>query len=142
MYPPVGFITRRNPNEEMLGGYKIPPRTRLIISSFLLHRNPKYWSEPDMFSPERWIHKDDAEREEFNNKIRFAYIPFSAGGRNCIGHLFATYEAKIILSNLIREFSFVIAPSQRETMHTLTSFVSMKAKPGLKICAKRRSALT
>jgi cytochrome P450 len=71
-------------------------------------------------------------------RIRFAFIPFSAGGRNCIGQRFATIEAKLILAPLIRSFRFQVAPSQRETDFTFTSFMIMKSNPALKIVAQSR----
>jgi cytochrome P450 len=138
MYPPVGMITRITRFEETLAGHQIPAHTRLTIPIHLLHRHPKYWKDPESFQPERWIHKDDAAREEFMDKIRFVYIPFSAGGRNCIGQRFATIEAKLILVPLIQAFTFQVAPSQRDTDFTFTNFITMKTKPGLKVCVKSR----
>jgi cytochrome P450 len=70
--------------------------------------------------------------------IRFAFIPFSAGGRNCIGQRFATMEAKLILAELIRSFVFKVAPSQSDVKFTLTSFVALKTKPRLKVIVKER----
>jgi cytochrome P450 len=139
LYPPVGLFTRLNRHQEKLGGYTIPPQTRLLISSHLIHRHPHYWDDPDTFQPERWIHDDAEEKDKFNERIRFAFLPFSAGGRNCIGEKFATVEAKLILAHLVHKFILQIAPSQRDTEHEFTSFITMKAKPGLKISVKSRS---
>jgi cytochrome P450 len=138
MYPPVGMITRLTCFKENLAGYQIPAHTRLVISPHLLHRHPNYWKDPESFQPERWIHKDDATRKEFMELTRFAYIPFSAGGRNCIGQRFATIEAKLILVSLIRAFIFQVAPSQRDTEFAFTNIITMKTKPGLKVCVKSR----
>jgi cytochrome P450 len=139
LYPPVGMFARRNRHQENFGGYIIPPQTRLVISPHLIHRHPHYWDDPDTFQPERWIHDNAEEKDKFNERIRFAFLPFSAGGRNCIGEKFATVEAKLILVHMVRAFILQIAPSQRDTEHEFTSFITMKAKPGLKISVKSRS---
>jgi len=137
-YPPVGFFRRINRFDEEFGGFKIPAKTRMIIPVFLLHRHPKYWDDPERFLPERWIHQDDEARQKFLDRTRFAFIPFSAGGRNCVGQRFAIIEAKLILAHLIRAFSFRIAPSQAETDFSLTNYITMKTKPGVKISLKCR----
>jgi cytochrome P450 len=139
LYPPVGIFVRVNSHQENLGGYTIPPRTRLIISPHLVQRHPHYWDDPDVFQPERWIHDNAEEKDKFNERIRFAFLPFSAGGRNCIGEKFATMEAKLILVPLVHKFNIQIAPSQRDTEHDFTSFITLKTKPGLKISVKPRS---
>jgi cytochrome P450 len=138
MYPPVETISRVTRFEEKFAGYQIPAHTKLFISSYLLHRRPKYWKDPESFQPERWIHKDDAAHAEFMAKTRFVYVPFSAGSRKCIGERFATIEAKLILVSFVQAFTFQIAPSQRDTDFTFTSFVTMKTKPDLKVCVKSR----
>lgn len=130
MYPPVGSILRYNTHEEKWHDVTIPPDTRLVIASHLLHRHPKYWDEPDTFLPERWI---DVSLEEVERR-RFAFIPFSAGGRNCIGQQFATMEAKMILAPLVRAFRFVAAPSQRATEFTFSPVpVMLKPTPSFKV---------
>lgn len=62
-----------------LGNYKIPPRTILLIYTYILHRNEDIFPEPEKFIPERFLN------EENKSKYLFGYIPFSAGPRNCIG---------------------------------------------------------
>ena len=139
MYPPIGAFPRVSTQVESFGTkYKIWPGTRILISVYLLHHHPKYWKDPETFLPERWIFKSDEEKEKFMSDIRFAFIPFSAGGRNCIGQRFATIEAKLILAELIRSFTFAVAPSQSDTKFTLTSFVALKTKPRLKVVVKER----
>jgi cytochrome P450 len=105
-----------------------------LISPYLLHRHPKYWDDPDEFKPERWLEKG----EEFMSRIRFAFLPFSAGGRNCIGQRFATMEAKLIMAELIRSFVFQIAPSQAKTKFEISNLIVMRTKPSLKVVVKSR----
>jgi cytochrome P450 len=136
LHSPVGMFTRINTTTEHFGGYTVPAGTRLIIAPYLLHRHPKYWSDPETFEPERWLQKE--ANEEFLSQIRFAFLPFSAGGRNCIGQRFATIEAKLIMAELIRSFVFRLAPSQKDTEFTFSNIVVMKTKPRLKIVVKSR----
>ena len=79
MFPPVGVFIRYNAFPEKWHGVTVPPDTRLFVSPHLLQRHPKYWDQPDTFLPERWINVSAEEAE----RRRFAFIPFSAGGRNC-----------------------------------------------------------
>ncbi|KAI2500381.1 cytochrome p450 [Fragilaria crotonensis] len=132
LYAPVGLIVRTNVKPEVLGGYRIPEFTRFVIPIHLLHRHPLYWDEPEVFRPERWETMDE-------ERVRFAFLPFSAGGRNCIGQRFATIEAKLILAPLIRNFRFQVSPSQRDTDFSFTNFITMKSKPALKIVAQSRT---
>ena len=138
LYPPAELFIRTNRYEEQIAGYTIPVGTRLVVSSHLMHRHPKYWEDPDKFKPERWIQKDPAAKEEFQNKIRFAYFPFSLGGRSCIGQHFATVEAKLIMAPLIYSFAFQMADSQVDIVHELSCFITLRLKPDLRIVASPR----
>lgn len=135
LYPPAGIIFRRNTDNEEIAGYTVPSGTRFAIPVHILHRHPHYWDEPETFSPERWLNVTEDERE----RRRFAFLPFSGGIRNCIGQRFATYEAQLILAPLVRAFQIRIAPSQRDVQHTFSSFITMKAKPALKIVCQERN---
>lgn len=132
LYPPVGLTFRHTIQEETFDGIKIPANTKIAIPVHLIHRDPKYWSRPEDFIPERWL-KDDFPA---NNK--HAFLPFSTGPRNCIGYQFATMEAQLILATLIRKFQFELAPSLRDTKFTLSSFITTRTKPLVKICVRSR----
>lgn len=69
------------------------------MSPLVLHRHPEYWDEPDAFHPERW-----ADVEAQKKKPRFAYIPFSAGPRQCIGNAFSLMESVLVLATLAQRF--------------------------------------
>jgi cytochrome P450 len=142
MYPPAGVMPRLTLVDETLAGYTIPAFTRLLIPIHLLHRHPKYWKDPNEFQPERWlVHKDKGgnnEGADASAQVRSAFLPFSAGSRNCIGHRFASIEAKLIMAPLIRSFMFQVAPSRKDTEFTFTSFVTMKTKPSFRACVQAR----
>ena len=113
----------------------MPKNTQFAIMTHLLHRNPKYWTDPDTFSPERWLKEEKLVGMDTRG---FTFLPFGAGGHNCIGYKFATYEAKLIMAHMIRALRVEIAPSQRDVEHTFTTIITMKAKPTLKVVVKPR----
>ena len=134
LYAPVGFFPRYNRFKEKLGGVEVPANTRISLPPHLVHRHHKYWDDPDSFKPERWLNVSDAEVE----RRRFAFFPFSAGGRNCVGQNFATLEAQLILAAVVRTFRVDIAPSQKEVEHDFTTSITMKSKPLLRLVTQER----
>jgi cytochrome P450 len=134
LYPPGGWFFRGNTKEEVFDGKVIPANTRIVISPILLHRHPTYWDNPDDRLPERWMNVSAEE----NERRRFAFLPFSAGGRNCIGQLFATLEVQMIVAHLVRAYRFELSPSQRDTEFKMSSFVTTFMKPEFKIVLKQR----
>ncbi len=131
MYPPVAMIIRVNKEKETLGGYEIPAGTRLGLPMLLVHRHPKFWDKPDEFRPERWLENPEPSH-------RFAFFPFSAGSRTCIGNRFAVWEAKIMLAGILNAFKVQLAPSQRDIVHQFAIDISMKAEPSILILIKKR----
>jgi cytochrome P450 len=132
-FSPVGAIVRFTSQTEHWKAYTIPAKTRLVIPIHLLHRHPDHWERSDEFQPERWLDKDAMDRRH-----KFSFLPFSAGGRNCIGQRFAEIEAKLIIANIARAFLILVAPCTLDQEITFTSFVTMKSKPPIKIIVKPR----
>ena len=98
MYPSVPIFARDLEDDLLIDGKTIPKGTSALCFTFLLHRNPKVWEEPSKFMPERFLAGSAAEEE----RHAYAYVPFSAGPRNCIGQRFALMEEKTVLSKLLR----------------------------------------
>ncbi|XP_044730922.1 cytochrome P450 4C1-like isoform X2 [Chrysoperla carnea] len=99
LYPPVPMIGRLIEEDIVLKkNYVIPAGIYVGIMLYDLHRNPKFWKNPNKFDPDRF------SPDNCVNRHPFAYIPFSAGPRNCIGQRFAMLEMKSFTSKLIREF--------------------------------------
>jgi cytochrome P450 len=98
LYPPAYGFGREAIVEGELGGWPVPAGTTLIIFSWLLHRDPRWWDDPARFDPDRW----DSDLEE--RLPRLAYMPFGAGPRVCIGQRFAIAEGVLILSAIARRF--------------------------------------
>ncbi|HKN27935.1 MAG TPA: cytochrome P450 [Roseiarcus sp.] len=116
LYPPAAMLARQAIEEDEILGRRIPAGTVVAISPYVLHRRRGLWDNPDAFDPSRFL----GERRERID--RFAYIPFGAGPRVCIGMPFAMQEAIIILANLLRAFRFELVaghpvmPQQRVTL--------------------------
>jgi cytochrome P450 len=98
LYPPGWLITRRSIEADELSGYPIAPRTDVFISPYMLHRNSKFWDEPEEFRPERFAGADAEERH------RFAYIPFAVGPRHCIGESVAMFEMLVHMHTMMQRF--------------------------------------
>jgi cytochrome P450 len=98
LYPPVPFTSREAVGRDQLGDVTVAPRTRMIIAPWVLHRHRKLWPDADMFMPERF---SPARRAAIP---RFAYLPFGAGARICVGATFAMQEALLALTMIARRF--------------------------------------
>ena len=105
LYPPAWGVVRMCPAACSLGGYRIPKRASVILSQWVMHRDPRYFPEPTRFHPARWT--DSFERD----LPRFAYFPFGGGPRLCIGAAFATMEATLVLAILAQRFRFHLDPT-------------------------------
>lgn len=101
LLPPAWTLGRQNQRAVTLGGYTLPPKCTILIPQWTLHRDPRFWSDPLGFVPERW---------ENPTHPRYAYIPFSTGARNCIGESFAWLELMLVLPLLIRDLAFALPP--------------------------------
>ena len=106
LYPPGWLLSRRTVRPDVLSGYDIPAGANVLLPLYLLHRHPRYWKDPDTFFPERFAPDHDAERP------RFAYMPFAAGPRHCIGETFALYEMLLHLHRIARHFRLIHVPDK------------------------------
>jgi len=100
MFPSVPMISRNLANDTNLGGYVVPKGVQVVVDILNLHYDPKYYPKPEIFDPDRFLPENVKDRHPY------AYVPFSAGPRNCIGQKFAIMEEKTVLSYLIRNFKF------------------------------------
>ena len=103
LYPPVPFMSREARSRDMIGEVAVAAGTRIIIAPWVLHRHRKLWPDADMFVPERFA-------PENRGRIpRFAYLPFGAGPRICVGMTFAMQEALLALTMVARRFRLTLA---------------------------------
>jgi cytochrome P450 len=106
LYPPGWLLSRRALDNDVLAGFEIPAGADVLFSPYLLHRHPRFWADPDAFRPERFAAENEAERP------RFAYMPFAAGPRHCIGETFALYEMLMHLYKVARRYRLTYLPTE------------------------------
>jgi len=106
LYPPGWLLSRRTIEADVLGGFSIPPGANVLLPLYLLHRHPRFWKDPDVFWPERFAVEHEAQRP------RFAYMPFAAGPRHCIGETFALYEMLMHLFKVARRYRLTYVPDK------------------------------
>ncbi|HEY1873425.1 MAG TPA: cytochrome P450 [Steroidobacteraceae bacterium] len=106
LYPPGWLLSRRTIDADALGGYPVPAGTNVLLPLYLLHRHPHFWKNPEAFDPERFAPEHEAERP------RFAYMPFAAGPRHCIGETFALYEMLVHLYKVARRYRLRYVPDK------------------------------
>ncbi|QLC66201.1 cytochrome P450 [Flavobacterium sp. LPB0248] len=100
LYPPAWITDRQNVEDDSLGKFNIKKDTLIGVSFYELHRNPKYWEEPDQFNPDRFL------GEQKKHSMQYFY-PFGAGPRMCIGAGFAIYEMCLAISYIIKRYKVV-----------------------------------
>jgi cytochrome P450 len=98
LYPPGWLFNRRAIAEDRLGDFHVPAGTNIFICPYLLHRHARHWANPDDFRPERFAAARDAARHDF------AFLPFSAGPRHCVGEGFAMAEMAMHVTMVARRF--------------------------------------
>jgi cytochrome P450 len=103
LYPTAWAISREALRDTHIGGQPVARGTMVLIVPWSIHRDPRFFEEPDAFRPERWA---DGLMDRLP---RFAYLPFGGGQRVCIGSAFAQQEATLVLSTLARRFSLSLA---------------------------------
>jgi cytochrome P450 len=106
LYPPGWLLSRRTIDADVLGGYAVPAGTNVLLPLYLLHRHPRFWKDPEVFWPERFAREHEAERP------RFAYMPFAAGPRHCIGETLALFEMYMHLYKVARRYRLRYVPDK------------------------------
>jgi cytochrome P450 len=104
LYPPAWVTGREVAKAFELGGRPIPVGTQIVMSQWLVHRDPRWFPNPEVFDPDRFLPEVARERP------RFAYFPFGGGPRVCIGNHFAMMEATLMLAMIVRAFRVELAP--------------------------------
>lgn len=122
LYPPAWTILRETTEPLEVEGILLPAKASLILSPYCLHRNPKYFDHPEAFLPERFAGTEEPPWP------KFAYIPFGAGGRTCIGNTYAQLEASIVLGVLLQKAEWAV---QRPEDVVADPSVSLRVRRGL-----------
>lgn len=107
LFPSVWCLAARTSSEKIVvGDYTIPKGIEFLCSPYTLHRNPKYFPDPESFDPERFSAENEAKLP------KGAFMPFGGGPRLCVGNHLAMMESKIILANVIKRFEFHLSKEQ------------------------------
>ncbi|MCU1599651.1 MAG: cytochrome [Frankiales bacterium] len=104
LYPPAWILEREVTEDLVLDGYVIPRGSIVVASQYALHRDPRWWRDPETFDPTRWL-VDGRFDEDAPGQPRGAWFPFGAGTRQCIGESFAWAEAVLVLARLARHWA-------------------------------------
>jgi unspecific monooxygenase len=102
LYPPAFLIARAARGADTIAGHAVKPKDVILIAPWLLHRHEKLWRDPNVFMPQRFLPPSPPPD-------RFAYLPFGAGPRVCIGAHFALVEATLALAKLVGAFRIELA---------------------------------
>jgi cytochrome P450 len=129
LYPPAYGLGRQVVRPTEIGGYALPPGVIVIIPTWVVHRDTRWFADPEAFRPERW---SDAE---IRRLPRFTYLPFGGGPRQCIGNAFAMMEAVLLLATIAQRFRLALVPGQRIIP---TPYVTIRPEPGPRMVLARR----
>ncbi|WP_267640175.1 cytochrome P450 [Haloarchaeobius amylolyticus] len=131
LYPPVYAIYRQPVADTVLGGYELQEDQTLILGTYQIHRDDRWWDDPERFRPERWLdagggededgEDENGEAADAEDRPEYAYFPFGGGPRHCIGMRFARMELQLALVTLARRLDFervteTVEPSAKVTL--------------------------
>ncbi|XP_062068831.1 cytochrome P450 4V2 isoform X1 [Lepus europaeus] len=134
LFPSVPLFARSLSDDCEVAGFRVVKGTQAVIVPYALHRDPKYFPNPEEFRPERFF------PENAQGRHPYAYVPFSAGPRNCIGQKFAIMEEKTILSCILRKLW--VESNQKMEELGLAGELILRPTNGIWIKLKRRNADT
>jgi cytochrome P450 len=130
LYPPAWRIFRRTEEALKVGDYTLPAGANIVLSQWVTQRDPRWFSEPERFNPDRW-------NDETASKLpRFAYFPFGGGPRVCIGAGFAMMEATLLLAAIAQRFRMRLVSDQR--VEPLAS-ITLRPKKGIRVKLEQRA---
>jgi enediyne biosynthesis protein E7 len=128
LYPPVWGLPRKALGPDEIGGYRIPAGADVMICPYTLHRHPGFWTDPGTFRPERF------ESAASGPAHRYAYIPFGAGPRVCVGSHLGMMEAVLVTAMVARRFRFELADDVAAFPEAM---LSLRPRGGLPMTARR-----
>ena len=129
LYPPAWIIGRRAIDDYQLGDYVAPARSILVMSPYLMQRDPRFYTDPGRFDPDRWT-------PEFRAALpKFAYFPFGGGPRQCIGESFAWMELILLTATISQQWRLRLVPGHPVVPQPL---ITLRAKHGMRMTVEKR----
>jgi cytochrome P450 len=130
LYPPAWGLGRRALEDVPLGPYVLVRDSNVALSAWVIHRDPRFWPDPLRFDPDRFTPEAKASRP------KFAYFPFGAGARQCIGESFAWMEGVLILATVAQRWRLRLLPGQRVATQPL---ITLRPRYGMRMVAEARA---
>jgi len=126
--PPAWTTGRQAEADVVVGGYRVPKGSQLLLSQWIVHRDSRFFPDPEAFDPDRWL------PERAKSLPKFAYFPFGGGPRVCIGNHFAMMEATLILAVVLKRYHLELLPGQ--PLGLKPSVTLRQQGPGLRMRAR------
>jgi cytochrome P450 len=132
LFPPAWIVGRRAMAEYRIAEYTVPARTIILMSQWIVHRDPRWWPDAEHFLPERWLPGGSAMDPA---RPKFSYFPFGAGTRVCIGEQFAWMEGILGLATFARRFALRLVPGHPVVPRPI---ITLRAQYGMRMVAHGR----
>jgi len=129
LFPPAWIIGRRALDDYEVNSYLIPAGSLVLMSQYVMHRDPRYYPDPNRFDPSRWSAEAKAVRP------KFSYFPFGGGPRVCLGESFAWMEGVLVMAALAQRWQMQLVPGQRVEPQPL---ITLRPKFGMRMLLRRR----
>jgi cytochrome P450 len=129
LYPPVWILPRRAVADDIIDGYEVPAGADVLICPYTLHRHPKFWEDAETFNPDRFA------SDQVKSRHRYAYIPFGAGPRFCVGNNLGMMEAVFVAAMVAREFRLNLVPGHEVVAEPM---LSLRVRDGLPMTVNPR----
>jgi cytochrome P450 len=132
LFPPAWIVGRRALGDYDVGPYRLAPRTIVLLSQWVVHRDPRWWPDADRFRPERWLPGGSALDA---TRPKFSYFPFGAGTRVCIGEQFAWMEGVLALASFGRDWRLELVSGHRVEPQPI---VTLRTRHGMPMIPRAR----
>jgi len=139
LYPPAWVIGRRAAADYVVRGYGVPRGSGVLVSPWVVHRDPRFYPDPDRFDPERWRGDPSAQptanASPTASRPKYAYLPFGGGPRRCIGEAFAWTEGVLILATIASRWRLRLVPGYPMVPEPL---ITLRPRHGARMTVKAR----
>ena len=129
LYPPAWALGRLAMEDFEIGGYMVTKKSLVLMSQYVMHRDPRYFAEPFKFNPERWT------SEARESRPQFSYFPFGGGPRRCIGEGFAWMEGILLIATIARQWQMRLVPNHPVVLKPV---ITLRPKHGMRMTVMRR----
>jgi cytochrome P450 len=129
LYPPLWIQGRVNLQQDEIGGYRIPPRSTVILIEYLTQRHPQFFKDPDRFDPDRML------PERVEGLPHYAFFPFGGGKRKCIGNKYSILSFLIVVGTLAQHFRVRLKPGHPVVPVAVSA---LRPRDGLPVTLERR----